>query len=103
MLVIQVENPTLCLLSKPLEERIYKTTVLSVFCGCEAQSLTLREELGLQLFESKVLMKIFGTKKNEENEQVRILHNKELHYLHRSPSTIKTVRLRRLCRAGSVI
>jgi hypothetical protein len=42
-------------------------TIISpvVFCGCETWPLTLREEHRLKVFESRVLRKIFGPKKDE--------------------------------------
>jgi hypothetical protein len=40
---------------------IYKTIILLVVLyGCETQSLTLREEHKLRVFENKVLRRIFG-------------------------------------------
>jgi hypothetical protein len=39
---------------------------------------TLRAEHKLQVFENKVIRKIFGHKKNEVLVQFRILHNDEL-------------------------
>jgi hypothetical protein len=54
------------LLSKNIKIRIYKTTILPVVLyGCETWSLTLREEHKLRVFENKVLMKIFGLKRDE--------------------------------------
>jgi hypothetical protein len=35
------------------------------FYGCEAWSLTLREEHRLRVFENRVLSKIFGTERND--------------------------------------
>jgi hypothetical protein len=48
----------------------------------ETWSFTLREEHKLQMFENKVLGKIYGLKKDEVSDQVRILGNKELHDLY---------------------
>jgi hypothetical protein len=46
--------------------RIYKSVILPVVLyGCEAWSLTLREEHRLRVFESNVLRGIFGPKRNE--------------------------------------
>jgi hypothetical protein len=39
-----------------------------VLCGFEGWSLTLREEHKLQVFENKILKKIFRPKKDEESE-----------------------------------
>jgi hypothetical protein len=54
------------LLSKNVKIRIYKTIILPVVLyGCANWSLTLREELRLKVFEKRVLMKIFGPKRDE--------------------------------------
>ena len=34
------------------------------FCGCETGSLTLREKSRLRMFEKRVLMRIFGPKRD---------------------------------------
>jgi hypothetical protein len=48
--------------------RIYKTIILSlVLYGCETWSLTLKEEHRLGMFENRVLRRIFGPKRDEEN------------------------------------
>ncbi|KAJ9580787.1 hypothetical protein L9F63_024039, partial [Diploptera punctata] len=62
----------------------------------------LMEERGLQVFENKVLRKIFGPKRDEQTGEWRRLHNNELHGLYRKPDTIKTVKSRRLRWAGHV-
>ena len=44
----------------------YRTIILSlVLYGCESRSLTLRDERRLRVFENRVLMKIFGSKRYE--------------------------------------
>jgi hypothetical protein len=49
-----------------LQIRIYKTTILPVVLyGCETWSLTLREEHRLEVFENRVLRRIFGPKTDE--------------------------------------
>jgi hypothetical protein len=49
------------LLSKCIKIRIYKATILPVVLyGWETWYLALREELGLRLFENRVLRRIFG-------------------------------------------
>jgi hypothetical protein len=52
-----------------------------VLYGCESWSLTLREEHKLREFESRVLRRIFGRKRDEVTGGWRKLHNKELHEL----------------------
>jgi hypothetical protein len=67
------------LLSKNVENGIYKTTILPVVLyGCEMLSLTLREEHRLRVFEKRVLKRIFGPKRVEVTRGWRKLHNKEL-------------------------
>jgi hypothetical protein len=47
--------------------KIYKTVILTVVVyGCETWSLTLREEHRLRVFENRVLRRIFGPKRDEE-------------------------------------
>jgi len=53
----QVQNILISsLLSKNIKTKIYRTVILPVVLyGCEAWSLTLREEHRLQVFENRVL------------------------------------------------
>jgi hypothetical protein len=51
-------------------------------------SLTLREEHRLRVFENRVLMRMFGTKKEDVAGGWRRLHNEELHNLYDSPNII---------------
>jgi hypothetical protein len=54
------------LLSKDLKIKIYRTVILPVVLyGCEAWSLTLREERRLRVFENWVLRRVFGPKRIE--------------------------------------
>jgi hypothetical protein len=47
--------------------RIYKTIILPVVMyGCEAWSLTIRQEHRLRVFVNRVLRRIFGPKRDEE-------------------------------------
>jgi hypothetical protein len=91
------------LLSKNLKIRIYKTIILPVVLyGCETWSLTLREVHNLRVFENRVLRRIFGPKRDEVTSKWRKLHNKELHDLYSSPSTIRIIKSRRMRWAGHV-
>ena len=54
------------LLSKNLKIKIYRTIILPVVLyGCEAWSLTLREERKLRVIENVLLRKIFGPRRDE--------------------------------------
>ena len=50
--------------------------------GCETWSLTLREERNLRVFESMVLRRIFGPRRDEVMGEWRRLHNEELNGLY---------------------
>jgi hypothetical protein len=55
------------LLLKNIKIRVYRTVVLPVVLyGCETWSLTLREEHRLRVFENRVLRRIFGPKRDEQ-------------------------------------
>jgi hypothetical protein len=72
--------------------KIYKTIILPVVLyGCETRSATLREEHRLRVFENRVLMRIFGPKRDEVTGRWRKLHNEELHDIIRR---IKSIRMR---------
>jgi hypothetical protein len=63
-------------ISKNLKIKIYRTIIFPVVMyGCEAWSLTLREERRLKVFENRVLRRVFGPKRDEV---WRKLHNEEL-------------------------
>ena len=79
----------------------HKTIILPVVLyGCEAWSLTLREECRLRAFEG-ILRRIFGPKW-DANGDWRRLQNEELHSLYRSPSIVRMIKSRRLRWAGHV-
>jgi hypothetical protein len=65
-----------------------------VLYECETWSLTLREEHRLEVFENRVLSRIFGPKRDEVTEEWRKLHNEELHYLYSLPSVIRIIKAR---------
>jgi hypothetical protein len=83
------------LISKNLKIKIYKTVILPVVLyGCETWSLTLEEEHRLRVSENRVLMKIFGPKR-EEGGSWRKLHNDGLHSLYSSPNMVRVIKSRR--------
>jgi hypothetical protein len=54
------------------------------------------------MFENRVLMKIFGPKRDEVTGEWRKMHNEELRDLYSSPSIIRIIKLRRMKWAGHV-
>jgi len=64
--------------------------------GCETWLLTLREEHRLRVFESTVLRRIFGPKRDDITGEWRKLHEKELNDLYSSPSIVRVIKLRRV-------
>ena len=82
--------------------KIYKTIILPVVLyGCETWSLTLKEESRLRIFENRILMQIFGPKR-DENGEWRRLYNEELLSLYRSPNIVGVIKFRRLRWASHV-
>jgi hypothetical protein len=70
--------------------------------GCEAWSLTLRDERRLSVFESRVLRRIFGPKRDEVTEEWRKVFNEELNGLYSLPNIVRARKSRRLRWAGHV-
>jgi len=62
----------------------------------------LKEEHRLRVFENRVLMKIFGPKRDEVTGDLRRLHNEELNDLYCSPNIVRVIKSRRMRRAGHV-
>jgi len=73
-----------------------------VLYGCETWSLTLRDERKLRAFESMVLRRIFGNRKDEVTGKWRRLHNEELNDLYCSPNIVRVIKSRRMKWAGHV-
>jgi hypothetical protein len=91
------------LLSKNINIKICKIIILPVVLyGCEAWSLTLREEHSLTVLEDRVVRSIFGPKRDEVTGGWRKLHNKELRDLYSSPSIIRLIKSINMIWAGHV-
>jgi hypothetical protein len=60
------------------------------------------EEHRLRVFESRLLRRIFGPKRDEVTGGWRKLHNEELHSLYSSPSIIRIIKSKRIRGAGHV-
>ena len=70
--------------------------------GCEAWSLTSREERKLRVFENMVLRRIFGPRRDEVTGEWRRLHNEELNGMYSSPNIVRVIKSRRMRWAGHV-
>jgi len=91
------------LLSKNLKNKIFRNKILPfVLYGCEAWSLTLREERKLRVFENMVLRRIFGPRSDEVTGEWRRLHREELNGLYSSPNIVRVIKSRRMRWAGHV-
>jgi hypothetical protein len=55
------------------------------------------------MFENRVLMRIFGKKRNEATGSWRKLSSEDLHNLYTSPSTIRMIKSRRMTWVRHVI
>ena len=85
------------LLPKTLKVKIYRTIILPlVLYGCETWSLTLREERRLRVFENRVLMRVFGPKRDEVSGEWRKLHKEELRDHYSLPNIGRVVKSRRM-------
>ena len=83
------------LLSKNLNIKIYRTTILPVVLyGCETWSLTMNAERRLRVFESRMLRRIFVRRRDEVTEEWRRLHNEELNDLYSSPNIVRVIKSR---------
>jgi len=69
-----------------------------VLYGCEAWSLTLREECRLRLLENRVLRKMFGPKRDEVTGKWKRLQNEELYDLYSSLYVTRAIKSRRIPR-----
>jgi hypothetical protein len=88
------------LLSKKLKIKNYNFPV--DLYGCEAWSLTLRDERRLKVFENRVLRRAFGPRRDEVTGEWRKLHNEELNDLYSLPNIVRVVKSRRMRWAGHV-
>ena len=73
-----------------------------VLYGCEAWSLTLREERKLRVFENMELRRIFGPRRDEVTGEWRRVHNEKLNDLYSSPNIVRVKKSGRMRWAGHV-
>jgi len=83
--------------------KIYRIIIWHVvLCGCETWFFTLREEHRLRVFESRMLRRIFGSKRDEVTREWRKLRNEEVNDLYSSPKIVRVIKSRRMRWAGHV-
>ena len=83
--------------------KTYRTIILPfVLYGCETLSLTLREVRRLRVFKTRVMRRIFGSKKEEVTGECRKLHSEALNDLYSSPNIFRVIKLRRMSWVGHV-
>jgi hypothetical protein len=56
----------------------------------------LREEPSLRVFESRVLRRTFGLRRDEVTREWRKLHNEELNHLYSSRNIVRVIKSRRM-------
>jgi len=89
-------------LNRSLKLKIYKTLIRpAVTYGCEAWTLTSRNEQQLRIFERKILRKIFGPVP-DENGFWRIRKNHELNEIIGNGDIIRFIKSRRIAYLGHV-
>jgi hypothetical protein len=83
------------LLKKDTECKIYKILIRPVLLyGCESWTITKKEEEKLNIFERKILRKIYG--QICVNGVWRIKYHDELYNIYKEPSTVKMIKISRL-------
>jgi hypothetical protein len=83
---------------------ILKNTIIDKMLtyASETSTLTNRDRKQLNIFERKVYRRILGPVYDSEQENWRILTNKEIYAAVKKPTITKTIRLHRLCCFGHV-
>jgi hypothetical protein len=83
--------------------KIYKSLIRpTVTYGCEAWTLTNRDEEYLRIFECRILRKIFGPLQNEDGFW-RIRMNHELNDLIKNADIVRFVKSKRMAWLGHVV
>ena len=82
--------------------KIYKTIIFPVALhGCEAWSLILREERRLNLFENRILRRIFGPNRYANGKYIDFTMRNFI-CVYRSPNIVRVIKSRGLKWAGRV-
>ncbi|KAL4084268.1 hypothetical protein QTP88_028093 [Uroleucon formosanum] len=87
--------------SKNLKVQIYTTLIRPVVLyGSETWPLRKAEQMRLEVFERKILRRVFGPCKDDQTGEWRKRHNQELQNLFQRPDITKEISVRRLRWAG---
>jgi len=70
--------------------------------GVKLGRTTLREKRRLEMFENRVLRRIFGSKRDKVTGECRKLHNEELNDLYCSSNIVRVIKSRRMRWAGQI-
>jgi hypothetical protein len=88
------------LISKNTNIKIYRIIILPVvFMVVKLGLSNTAEERRLEVFENRLLRRIFGPKRDEASGEWRRLHNEERHDHYCTPNVIRVVKSRRMRRA----
>jgi hypothetical protein len=86
-------NHLLQLCPKVVKHPVYRTVNLGVVLyGCETWWITLKDERGLRVFQNRVLIKVFGPKRDEVAGEWIKVHNEVIHDLYFSPNNIQVIK-----------
>jgi len=94
LLTLATKSLLLCSLLKIKRITLKNIQLPALLYGCEPWSLTVKEERRLQVFENRVLRRIFGPKRDEVTGEWRKLHNEELNDLYSPPNIARVIKSR---------
>jgi len=84
-----------------VEIKMYETMLPAVLYGCKTCSVILKEEHRLRVLQSRLLRRLFRSKRQKETEGWRIMHDQKRHNLY--PANIsRMMKSRRMSWAGHV-
>jgi len=89
-------------MNESLRSLQYPTVFPFHFLGNSIQSVTLREEHRLRVFENRVPRRIFGPKRDKVTGEWRKLHNEELNDLYSSSNIVRVIKWRGMRWVGHV-